>query len=115
VSQRRMPMPDIMTEESPNFRTIVVDGVFGGMKGMHLEAVLYSEEVKTDKAIATPEISPEKASVKRTVEARLLMDPLIAKIIMNWLSGHLAQYEKTFGRIPSPEELEAKGGRSDLQ
>jgi len=31
---------------------------------------------------------------------------------MNWLAGHIEQYEKAYGKIVLPEEQKAKGKRN---
>jgi hypothetical protein len=48
----------------------------------------------------------EKPIVNRTLECRLIMDPFQAKIISQWLTNHVNEYERQFGRIPSPEEIQ---------
>jgi len=108
-------IPDIETEEHPNYRTIHVDGILGHFKSMYMEAILYSDEIKAAKALSQAQLAPEKTSIKRTLECRLIIDPFQAKIIANWLNTNIQTYEKQFGRIPSPEELQAKSGKSDLQ
>lgn len=99
---------EIEVKEHPHFRTINVNGVFGGVRGAYLEVVIFSDEVKLINALSTFNISAEKATLSRTIEARLIMDPLQAKTIAQWLTSHVNEYEKQFGRIPSPEELHGK-------
>jgi hypothetical protein len=106
--------PDIETNESPNFRTINVNGIFGGHRPMYFEAVLFSDELKPMKALGQ-NAAPEKSTMKRTLECRLILDPYQAKAIAMWMLNHVNDYEKKFGHIPSPEEIQAKSGRSDLQ
>lgn len=101
-------LPQIDVKEHPDFRTINVNGVFGGPRGMYFEVTLYSDEVKTGQALSTFEISPHKATISRTLECRLIIDPLQAKSIAQWLTRHITEYEKKFGRIPLPDELQNK-------
>jgi hypothetical protein len=105
-------IPKIDTIEHPNYRTINVSGVFGGAKAMFFEVILYSDEMKSTEALASAEVAPERASIKRTLECRLVIDPFQAKSIGMWLMNNVTQYEKIFGRIPSPEELQSKGSGS---
>lgn len=107
-----MPLPDVVVEYHPSFRTMNVDGVFGSMRGMHMEIILYTDELESQQALSSAEAQPQKTKVKRTIQSRLLIDPLEAKIILQWLTAQINQYEKAFGRIPSPEELNAKFGKT---
>lgn len=101
-------MPDIDGEYSPTYKRINVGGIVGGIFSGGLEAVLYTEERRMDKVIATQPISPHKFTVKRTIEVSVIMDPIQAKAIYQWLGNNIAEYEKIFGRILSPEELESR-------
>lgn len=100
-----MPTPEIEAKEHTNYRTINVNGVFGGPRGMYFEIFVYSDELKVTKALSILNAAPEKATIQRTVECRLIIDPFQAKSLAQWLEAHVAEYEKTFGRIPSPEEV----------
>lgn len=102
-------------KEHPNFRTINVNGVFGGARGMYFDIVLFSDESKVSSALSTIGTAPEKTTINRTLECRLIIDPLNAKAISQWLMLNIAEYEKQFGRIPSPEELLNKHENVDLE
>ncbi len=97
--------PEMHVKEHENFRTINVNGVFGGARGMYFDLVLFSDECKVGSALSTIKAAPEKTTINRTLECRLIIDPLNAKAISQWLMLNIAEYEKQFGRIPSPEEL----------
>lgn len=97
--------PEIQVREHPNFRTINVNGVFGGARGMYFDIVLFSDESKVASALSSLKIAPERTTINRTLECRLIIDPLNAKAISQWLMLSITEYEKQFGRIPSPEEL----------
>ena len=97
--------PEIQVREHPNFRTINVNGVFGGPRGMYFDIVLFSDESKVASALSSLKIAPERTTINGTLECRLIIDPLNAKAISQWLMLSITEYEKQFGRIPSPEEL----------
>ena len=107
--------PEIQVKEHPNFRTINVNGVCGGARGMYFDIVLFSDESKVGSALSTIRTAPEKTTINRTLECRLIIDPLNAKAISQWLMLSIAEYEKQFGRIPSPEELLDKHETLDLE
>ena len=106
---------EIQVKEHPNFRTINVNGGFGGARGMYFDIVLFSDESKVSSALSTIGTAPEKTTINRTLECRLIIDPLNAKAISQWLMLNIAEYEKQFGRIPSPEELLDKHENVDLE
>lgn len=82
---------------------------------MYFEVILYSDELVAADALSSAEIATERSSVKRTLECRLIIDPFQAKTIHDWLGKHIADYEKVFGRVSSPEELADKFGKSELK
>jgi hypothetical protein len=83
---------------------------------MYMEAVLYSDEIKPMKALSQAQLAPEKTSIKRTLECRLIIDPFEAKIIAKWLNDNIQTYENQFGRILSPEEAQSRSRKkSDLE
>lgn len=101
-------LPDIQAEYSENYRRINVAGIFGGIIAGGVEAIVYSEERRAERVLASQPVSPNKMSIKRTVEVQLIIDPIQMKAMKQWLEQQIAQYEKVFGRIPSPEEIENK-------
>lgn len=113
--QRNMTQPEIEMVEHPNYRTINVSGILGSYRAMFFEVVLHSDELKATKALAAAQIAPERSVVKRTLECRLLIDPFQAKLISQWLIQQVNEYERIFGRIPSPEEVAAKQDKSGLE
>ena len=49
--------------------------------------------------------------LKRVVECELIFDPMQMKTFHKWLGTKIEEYEKVFGHIPSPEELESRTRR----
>jgi hypothetical protein len=99
-------IPRIQTGYSDTYKRINVAGIFGGILPGGLEAIVYSEERRADAVLETAPISPEKIIVKRTVEAELIVDPMEMKSIHAWLGDKIAEYERLFGKIPSPDEVQ---------
>lgn len=99
-----MTAPKIEVSEDPNYRSIIVNGLFGGHRPGYFEAIVYSDELVAKDALGTISLAPERAYVKRTMQCRLIIDPVTAKSISKWFENHVDEYEKTFGRIPSAED-----------
>jgi hypothetical protein len=97
--------PEIEVNENPNFRTINVGGVYGSPMGMRFEVIVYSEHLDATKALASAQQNTN-AKVSRTLECRLVIDPLQAKAIAQWLTAHVNAFESQYGHIPSAEDWE---------
>lgn len=107
--------PKIEVVDHPNYRTINVSGVICSHQPMSFEIILFSEELKLNEALSDSNPSRERIISKRILESRLFMDPYMAKKLQNALNSHILQYEKKFGKIPSPEEIRDKTARDDLK
>jgi hypothetical protein len=99
-----MTAPKIEVFEEPNYRTIIVNGVFGGHRPGYFETIIYTDELIAKESLGTAALAPERAFFKRTLQCRLVMDPVTAKSVAKWLTEHIDQYEKLFGKIPTPED-----------
>jgi hypothetical protein len=54
-------------------------------------------------------------TLRRTVESQLLIDPLQMRSIHQWLGQQIAEYERVFDHIPSPEEIDSRTRRNPNQ
>jgi hypothetical protein len=99
-----MAAPKIEVSEDSGYKTIVVNGLFGGMRPGYFELIVFTDELAGKDALGTINLAPERAYIKRTIHARLVMDPVTAKSIGQWFEQHIEEYEKTFGKIPSMED-----------
>lgn len=97
--------------DHPNYRIINVSGVICSHLPMNFELILFSEELKLNEALSDSNPSKETIIAKRILESRLFM----AKKLQNALNSHIIQYEKKFGKIPSPEEIRDKTARDELK
>jgi len=97
--------PKVVAEKHEHYRTINVNGFYGGHRPGFFEAVVYTDEMITEEALSSIPPDSNKIKIKRTLQARLVIDPFQAKSFLKWLSEHTKQYETTFGKIP---DLDAK-------
>jgi|SRR5215212_5843179 len=105
-------VPPIESKLADDYKRIHVAGILGGILPGGIEAVVYSEERRVEHVIETQPVSPNKMSIARKVEVALVIDPMQARSIQHWLGQQIAEYERIFGRIPSPEEIESRSDRS---
>ena len=100
--------PEITGETSPNFRRVIVDGMYGHIDSIGLNAIVYSQINIIDKVLETPDLTPARTKVKRIVEFEMVMSPMQMKSTYLWLEKKIKAYETLFGKIPSPEEVESR-------
>lgn len=96
----------VETKKAEDYKTVVVDGVFGGTRAGLFEMVCYTDELNAQDALSAIVPDGSKVYVNRTLHCRLVMTPVQAKVLLNWLSQSLDQYEKQFGKIPVIEKKE---------
>ena len=104
-------MPEIESKYADAYRRIHVSGIFGGTRPYGLEIVLYSESMNVKKTLETEQIDASRMILKRTAECEAVIDPLQMKSIYKWLGEKIKEYEKMYGVIPSPEEIESRAKR----
>lgn len=106
-------IPEISCEYSPTYKRIVVGDIIGGIRPIGVMMSVYSEESDFTGSLETHPVSPGRVKVKRIVECELVINPMEMKSIHKWLGDKIKEYEKTFGQIKSPEEIESNLGRKD--
>jgi hypothetical protein len=93
----------VETKRAQDFKTVIVDGIFGGSRAGLFEMVCYTDELNAEEALASLVPDGSKVNIKRTLECRLVLTPIQAKGMLDWLSQSLDQYENQFGKIPAIE------------
>lgn len=97
--EKENKIPVVIPSDAPR---IYATGAFGGYTPQDFRLMFFSEEPLQQDAI----ISSEKISLKREVQTEIILAPLAAKQLVNWLSGQVNSFEKNFGKIPSPPHKE---------
>ena len=95
-----MSHPPLNVEYAEDYKTINVNGVFGGHRPGYFEFVVYTDEGDAEKSLAEFPPDPKKIVIKRTIHARMIMDLVQAKSFSKWLNNHISRYERQFGAIP---------------
>lgn len=104
-------VPEITSDYAEDYKKIYVGGIFGGTRPSGVNVVIYSEGMDVKKVLETQPLSANRTVVKRIAECELIIDPLQMKSIHQWLGDKIKEYEKLFGRIPSPEEINSRATR----
>lgn len=87
---------------SPEFRQIYAIGAIGGHSPYDFRIAFYNDSPR-----AMMEGGKQMTVMERKIEAEIILSPLAAKELANWLSGHIKDYERLFGEIKKPGPTDA--------
>lgn len=79
------------------FRQIYAVGAMGGHSPYDFRIAFYNDSPK-----AAVKEGKQLSVMERKVETELILSPLAAKELADWLNGHIKEYEKQFGEIKRP-------------
>jgi hypothetical protein len=91
---------------SPEFRQIYAIGAIGGHSPYDFRIAFYNDSPK-----ALMEGGKQMTVMERKIEAEIILSPLAAKELANWLNGHIKDYERLFGEIKKPGPSSFSGRR----
>ncbi|MHC1632029.1 MAG: DUF3467 domain-containing protein [Methanotrichaceae archaeon] len=83
--------------KSEKFRQIYAVGAMGGHSPYDFRISFYND---TPKAMAQG--GKQVNAMERKVETEIILSPLAAKELAEWLDNHVKDFEKQFGEIKSP-------------
>lgn len=81
-----MSAPPIEVRRDELYRTIIVSGIFGGHRPGVFEAIVYTDEMDAEEALGSAQPLKERIKIQRTLQCRLVIDPVQAKSIAKWLN-----------------------------
>jgi len=110
-----MSLPDVETEFHKDYRIIFANQITGGPRNNYLEFDLITQVSNFKPALETPQPNYGKNVLKRILQCKVIMPPMDFKSLVIFLQKTLVNYEKTFGTIPSPEEMANKTKKDDMQ
>ncbi|VVB67492.1 Uncharacterised protein [uncultured archaeon] len=82
---------------SPDFKHIYAIGAIGGHSPYDFRIAFYNDSPK-----ALLEGNKNVTVMERMIETEIILSPLAAKELANWMSDHIKDYEKIFGEIKRP-------------
>jgi len=82
---------------SPDFKQVYAIGAIGGHSPYDFRIAYYNDSPK-----AMVEGEKHVTVMERKIEMEVILSPLAAKELSNWLSEHVKDYEKIFGEIKRP-------------
>ncbi len=87
---------------SAEFRQVYAIGAIGGHSPYDFRIAFYNDSPK-----ALVEGGNQMTVMERKIEAEIILSPLAAKELANWLNGHIKDYERLFGEIKKPGSSDA--------
>ena len=94
-----MPIMEFSLEivKSEKYRQIYAVGAMGGHSPYDFRIAFYNDSPK-----AVGQEGKQVNVMERKVETELILSPLAAKELADWLNNHIKEYERQFGEIKKP-------------
>jgi len=83
--------------KSEKYRQIYAVGAIGGHSPYDFRIAFYNDSPK-----AVVKEGKQLSVMERKVETELILSPLAAKELADWLANHIKEYERQFGEIKKP-------------
>ena len=99
---------DIQTNHSQTFKEINVTGQVSNLNYDGLKLIVLHDSTNLQKALEGDQFKISKATINREIECTLNLTPVNLKAWAILFQQELARYEKLFGTILSPEEIDEK-------
>ncbi len=87
----------VQTIKSPEFKQVYAIGAIGGHSPYDFRIAFYNDSPK-----ASAEDGKNVTIMERKIDTEIILSPLAAKELANWLNEHIKDYEKLFGEIKRP-------------
>ncbi len=87
----------VETIKSSDFRQVYAIGAIGGHSPYDFRIAYYNDSPKT-----LVEDGKSMTVMERKIDTEIILSPLAAKELANWLVEHIKDYEKVFGEIKRP-------------
>ncbi|MBC7080482.1 MAG: DUF3467 domain-containing protein [Methanothrix sp.] len=100
----------IEVTRSPAFRQVYAIGAIGGHSPYDFRISFYNDSPR-----AFIEGGKQLSTVERSMEVEVILSPLAAKELAEWLMNHIKEYEKLFGEIKRPGKAKETERSSQLQ
>lgn len=95
---------------SSEYRQIYAIGAIGGHSPYDFRISFYNDSPKS-----FIEGGKQLSMVERKIESEVIMSPLAAKELAEWLNNHIKDYERLFGEIKRPGKPQEPERSSPLQ
>jgi outer membrane lipoprotein-sorting protein len=83
--------------KSTDFKQVYAIGAIGGHSPYDFRIAFYNDSPRT-----LIEDGKSMTIMERKIDTEIILSPLAAKELANWLAEHIKDYEKVFGEIKRP-------------
>ncbi|MFA6372477.1 MAG: DUF3467 domain-containing protein [Methanothrix sp.] len=83
--------------KSSDFKQVYAIGAIGGHSPYDFRIAFYNDSPRTQ-----VEDGKSMTVMERKIDTEIILSPLAAKELANWLVEHIKDYEKVFGEIKRP-------------
>lgn len=90
---------------STDFKQVYAIGAIGGHSPYDFRIAFYNDSPK-----ALMEGDKNVTVMERKIDTEIILSPLAAKELANWLSEHIKDYERRFGEIKRPGAADSVSG-----
>lgn len=87
----------VQTQKGRDFKQVYAIGAIGGHSPYDFRIAFYNDSPK-----AMIEDGKSITVMERVIDTEIILSPLAAKELSNWLREHVRDYEKLFGEIKRP-------------
>ena len=87
----------VQTMKGPDFKQIYAIGAIGGHSPYDFRIAFYNDSPRTQ-----VEGDKNVTVMERKIDTEIILSPLAAKELANWLTEHIKDFEKVFGEIKRP-------------
>ena len=100
--------PDVEVTQSTTFREIHVTGQVSNLNYDGMQLTVLHDSPALQKALSGNQFKASKAIINREIECTLNLSPINMKAWLLMFKDEVERYEKMFGTILSPEEVNEK-------
>ena len=83
--------------KSSDFKQVYAIGAIGGHSPYDFRIAFYNDSPR-----AEVEDGKSMTVMERKIDTEIILSPLAAKELANWLAEHIKDYEKVFGEVKRP-------------
>jgi hypothetical protein len=83
--------------KSSEFKQVYAIGAIGGHSPYDFRIAFYNDSPR-----AQVEDGKSLTAIERKIDTEIILSPLAAKELANWLGEHIKDYERVFGEIKRP-------------
>lgn len=101
----RVDRARMKVEKSPDFKRIYVTGAYGMHSPWDFRIGFYREDIEVS---GETMLGKEPPTVRREILVEIVLSPAAAKLLAEQLMRSVSDYEKKYGKIPSPPSHERR-------